>query len=113
MRAVSELFSNGINDLLSYIDVLKLQEKTVKYLLTMPENIMATKYAEAVKKCNSMRNLEYSCSIITLYGLLERFVEGLLEAYIAEMCLTVNTLISRQNYNYVGSATSSFSIIKR
>jgi hypothetical protein len=89
MITTLEVFKKGLEDLSKYIEILKLQSEAVKSLLGSAEHSPPGNYAKALAVFPARRRYEYICTIIILYGLLEQFIEALLEAYVLEINSTV------------------------
>ena len=75
MKAPLTSLINGISELRKYIEIINSFSALVK---KSPQSDIAV----AIRDFPAKRQLDYNCIIVTLYGLLEQYVEALLAAYI-------------------------------
>ena len=130
MKAAFKVFEKGLDDLNQYIEALHLQTDAVKAILKTSPPLESLNYATLIANFSPKRRFEYNCIIITLYGLLERFSEDLLEEYLLEVNSTVDeygklphsltkahydltvTHLSRANQKYYRGITSPATIVE-
>lgn len=94
MKAAVDTFHSGLSDLTAFLRNAERESSLAALLLNDERfaSLTATEQgilSEISKAATGKRQYLYAVSIVGLYGLLERFVDRVLEAYIEKLCLTV------------------------
>lgn len=85
MTAPLTTFMRSLNDLRRYIELLESHSELVKSIIdddTASSSDSVSSYAANIYSFSAKRRLDYNCIIVTLYGVLEQYIESLLESYI-------------------------------